>query len=84
VHQGVVAERLAEADPTNTERQRDLSISHNRLGDLTRAAGLPNLAVRVTLHVYARIFSLASPDWKPRFLGRASANPLMAAPVHKE
>ncbi len=31
--------RLAAADPTNSEWQRDLSISHERLGDLARAAG---------------------------------------------
>jgi hypothetical protein len=32
------ADRAA-ADPTNTGWQRDLSVSHNRLGDLARAAG---------------------------------------------
>jgi hypothetical protein len=34
-----IAERLAATDPTNAEYQRDLSISHNRLGDLAVAAG---------------------------------------------
>ena len=34
-----IAERLAAADPTNTEWQRDLSVSHNKLGDLAVAAG---------------------------------------------
>jgi hypothetical protein len=29
-----IATRLAETDPTNTEWQRDLSISHNKLSDL--------------------------------------------------
>jgi hypothetical protein len=33
------AERLAAADPTNTEWQRDLSISRERLGDLAVTAG---------------------------------------------
>ena len=36
-----IAERLAAADPTNTEWQRDLSISRERLGDLAVAAGDP-------------------------------------------
>ena len=33
------AERLAAADPANTEWQRDLSVSHNKLGDVAVAAG---------------------------------------------
>jgi tetratricopeptide (TPR) repeat protein len=37
IHKSV--EERAEADPTNTEWQRDLSVSHSRLGDLARAAG---------------------------------------------
>jgi hypothetical protein len=32
-------EARAEADPASTDWQRDLSIGHNRLGDLARAAG---------------------------------------------
>jgi tetratricopeptide (TPR) repeat protein len=32
-------ETRAQADPTNTGWQRDLSVSHNRMGDLARAAG---------------------------------------------
>ncbi len=35
-------ERLAAADPGNSEWQRDLSVSHNRIGDVCRAQG--NLA----------------------------------------
>jgi hypothetical protein len=31
--------RLAAADPANTEWQRDLSVSHNKLGDVAVAAG---------------------------------------------
>ena len=31
--------RLAAADPANTGWQRDLSVSHNRLGDVAVAAG---------------------------------------------
>ena len=33
------ASRLAAADPANTEWQRDLSVSHNKLGDVAVAAG---------------------------------------------
>jgi hypothetical protein len=31
--------RLAEADPSNSEAQRDLSVSYERLGDLMQAVG---------------------------------------------
>ena len=31
--------RLAAADPANTQWQRDLSVSHEKLGDVARAAG---------------------------------------------
>ena len=34
-----IAQRLAAADPANTEWQRDLSVSRNKLGDVARAAG---------------------------------------------
>ena len=34
-----IAARLAAADPANTEWQRDLSISHDKLGDVAIAAG---------------------------------------------
>ena len=34
-----IRERLAAADPGNTEWQRDLSVSHNRIGDVRRAQG---------------------------------------------
>ena len=37
IHQQV--ETRAAADPANTEWQRDLSVSHNRLGDVAAAAG---------------------------------------------
>ena len=33
------AERLAQADPGNAEWQRDLSVSHNKIGDMLAAAG---------------------------------------------
>ena len=34
-----IRERLAGLDPSNTGYQRDLSIPHERLGDLARDAG---------------------------------------------
>ena len=34
-----IASRLAAADPTNTEWQRDLSVSHNKIGGVAEAAG---------------------------------------------
>jgi hypothetical protein len=34
-----IAERLAKADPGNAEWQRDLSVSHERIGDGLRAQG---------------------------------------------
>ncbi len=34
-----VCERLAAADPANTEWQRDLSVSFNKIGDVLRAQG---------------------------------------------
>ena len=34
-----VAERLAAADPSNAGWQRDLSVSHNKIGDVLRAQG---------------------------------------------
>jgi hypothetical protein len=34
-----IAARLAAADPANSEWQRDLSVSHDKLGDVAVAAG---------------------------------------------
>ena len=36
----IIEDPRADADPSNTGWQRDLSVSHNRLGDLAVAAGL--------------------------------------------
>jgi tetratricopeptide (TPR) repeat protein len=53
-----IAETLAKRDPGNSEWQRDLSVSHDRIGDVLRAQGdLPaaltayraSLAIRETL-----------------------------------
>jgi hypothetical protein len=41
-----IAERLAQADPGNAGRQRDLSIPHERIGDVQRAQG--DLAAALT------------------------------------
>ena len=41
-----VAERLAKADPGNAGWQRDLSVSHNKIGDVQRAQG--NLPAALT------------------------------------
>jgi len=37
IHKSV--KERADADPSNTEWQRDLSVSHNGLGDVAQAAG---------------------------------------------
>jgi len=34
-----ISERLAEADPGNADWQRELSVSHNKIGDALRAQG---------------------------------------------
>jgi len=34
-----IAEALAARDPANTEWQRDLSVSHNKIGDVLLAQG---------------------------------------------
>jgi hypothetical protein len=34
-----IAERLAKADPGNAEWQRDLSVSHDNIGDVQQAQG---------------------------------------------
>ena len=41
-----IAERLAQADPGNAGRQRDLSVSHNRIGDVQQVQG--DLAAALT------------------------------------
>ena len=45
-HSLAIAERLATADPGNAGWQRDLSVSHNKIGDVQRAQG--NLAAALT------------------------------------
>ncbi len=49
-----IRERLAEADPTNTQAQRDLSVSYNKLGDVQLKLGDTQLAARGVLPAVAR------------------------------
>ena len=42
----VIAQKLAAADPGNSQWQRDLSVSHERIGDIEQAQG--NLAAALT------------------------------------
>jgi Flp pilus assembly protein TadD len=41
-----LARRLAEADPQNAQAQRDLSVSLNKLGDVTRQLGKTREALK--------------------------------------
>jgi tetratricopeptide (TPR) repeat protein len=41
-----IRERLASADPSNTQQQRDLSIYHNKVGDVLMAQGKPDEALQ--------------------------------------
>jgi len=50
--------RLAAADPANTGWQRDLSVSHNKLGDVATAAGdlaAARTAYQASLDIRARL-----------------------------
>ncbi len=61
------ATKLAAADPTNSEWQRDLSISHNKLGDLAQAAGdstAARTAYQAGLEIAARLAD-ADPNVDP-------------------
>jgi hypothetical protein len=42
-----ITERLAQADPANAAYQRDLSVSYNRLGDLTAGGADPDGSARI-------------------------------------
>jgi hypothetical protein len=64
-----IAERLAAADPANTGWQRDLSVSHNRLGDLAAAAGdtaAARAAYQASLAIAERLAATdpANTQWK--------------------
>ena len=52
--------RLAAADPANTGWQRDLSVSHNKLGDVAIAAG-DLTAARTAYQASLDIAALAPP-----------------------
>ena len=53
-----IAARLAAADPANTGWQRDLSVSHDKLGDVAAAAGdlaAARTAYQAALDIAARL-----------------------------
>jgi predicted negative regulator of RcsB-dependent stress response len=53
-----IAARLAATDPANTEWQRDLSVSHDNLGDVAVAAGdltAARTAYQAALDIAARL-----------------------------
>ena len=67
--------RLAAADPANTEWQRDLSISHNKLGDVAIAAG--DLAAARA--AYQASLDIADPAGRRR----SRQHRMAARPVHQ-
>jgi hypothetical protein len=64
-----IAARLAVADPANAGWQRDLSISHNKVGDVAVAAGdltAARAAYQASLDIAARLVAAdpANPQWQ--------------------
>ena len=57
-----IAERLAKADPGNAGWQRDLSVSHNKIGDVQQAQG--DLAAALTSYQASLAISLSV--WRKR------------------
>ena len=60
---------LAAADPANTEWQRDLSISHERLGDVAVAAGdlaAARAAYQASLNIRTQLVAAdpANTEWQ--------------------
>ena len=56
--------RLAAADPANTQWQRDLSVSHNKLGDVAIAAGdlaAARAAYQASLDIFSRLAAATPP-----------------------
>jgi hypothetical protein len=43
-----IVERLADSDPSNSQWQRDLSVSHNRIGEILETQG--HLAGAIAAH----------------------------------
>jgi hypothetical protein len=61
--------RLAAADPANAGWQRDLSVSHTKLGDLARAAGdlaAARTSYQAALDIAARLAAAdpANTEWQ--------------------
>ena len=57
-----IRERLAAADPSNTQWQRDLSVSYNRVGDVLKAQGKLEEALKAYRDSLAIIERLAAAD----------------------
>ncbi|MBS0179742.1 MAG: hypothetical protein JSR20_13380, partial [Nitrospira sp.] len=57
-----IAKSLAASDPGNTDWQRDLSVSHDRLGDVARAQGQLNQAAQAYRDSLGIRKSLAASD----------------------
>jgi hypothetical protein len=55
-----IGERLAKADPGNAGLQRDLSVSHGRIGELQQAQGDLAAALTVNRHITVGLAMLAS------------------------
>ena len=68
-----IAERLAKADPGNAGWQRDLSVSHNKIGDVQLAQG--DLAAALTSYQAALDDCRAAGESRPR-QRRLAARPL--------
>ena len=54
--------RLATADPANTEWQRDLAVSHEKIGDVRRAQGTPTTALKAYQEELRIVSLLAAAD----------------------
>ena len=57
-----IAEKLAAQDPSNTEWQRDLSVSFNKIGDVQRARGNLDAALKAYQDSLAIREKLAAQD----------------------
>jgi len=68
-----IAKRLAEQDKSNWDRQRDLAISYQKVGDVFRAQGKLDQAIA---H-YTKAVQL-DPDDSDAYFGRAFANQIIA------
>jgi tetratricopeptide (TPR) repeat protein len=65
-----IAEALAARDPGNAQRQRDLSVSHEMIGDVLVAQGDGAGALRAYRDIHDRYLSRGNRDSPPRDAGR--------------